>query len=138
MAKRGTRGKYTPERVKIICDAIRSLKGRLGSAKEAGIHYDTFCEWYNKKPEFTDAIKRAEEQARQKGKEVAIMSIFNAMPKQWQAGAWWLERNFDEFVKNKEDKNGVFIINNYTEEQAKEIAKQILNEPIRGSSEESK
>ena len=83
--------KYSPERTKRICEGLKSLKGRVASAEEAGINYDTFCEWM-KKPEFSEEIKKAELEMESKGEHRAIMSIFKAMENQWQAGAWWLER----------------------------------------------
>ena len=96
--------KYCQEITEQICKSLLELKGRVNAAKEAGINYDTFCEWM-KKPEFSEAIKKAESQANTKGKDVAIMSIFNAMPNQWQAAAWWLERKFKTEFSREETLN---------------------------------
>ena len=51
---------YTPERVKRICDAIERGETKETAAKIGGISISTFCEWQSKKPEFMEAIKRAE------------------------------------------------------------------------------
>ena len=95
--------KYSKEITDKICQSLKQLKGRINSCKEAGIHYDTFCEWMRKKSEFSAAIKKAESEAEITGKERAIMSIFAAMSKQWTAAAWWLERNFKEQFSQKLD-----------------------------------
>ncbi len=97
--------KYCKEITDKICESIKSLKGRIGSCKEAGISYETFLHWTKTKNEFSLAIKKAEEEAGLTGKEVAIMSIFRAMPTQWQAAAWWLERkhNFVQKVNQTID-----------------------------------
>lgn len=89
--------KYTPETVQRITAAITELKGRVQASKEAGISYDTFCRWMKEKSDFSEAIKKAEDQARVSGKEFAIMCIFKAMQEgKWQAAAWLLERKFKE------------------------------------------
>lgn len=85
-----------------ICGHLESLKGRVKACEAVGIGYDAFCEWM-KKPEFAEAVKKAEEKSLQTGKEIAIMSIFRAMPDHWQAAAWWCERKFkDEFAQRAE------------------------------------
>lgn len=90
--------KYGEEMTKKICHEIETLKGRVRACEAVSIDYTTFLEWM-KKPKFSQAIKKAEEKAGMRGKEVAIMSIFNAMPKQWTAAAWWLERRYkNEFA----------------------------------------
>ena len=59
MAQRGRQAKYTPERVRIICDAIERGETNETAAKLGGIHIATFCEWQNTKSEFAEAVKRA-------------------------------------------------------------------------------
>ena len=56
------------------------------------------------KSEFSEAIKKAEAESRDTGKEFAIKAIFKAMQDgKWQAAAWWLERKFkDEFAARTE------------------------------------
>ena len=50
---------YTPERVARICEAIERGETNETAAKIGGISITTFCEWQNKKPEFSEAVKRA-------------------------------------------------------------------------------
>jgi hypothetical protein len=45
-----------------------------------------------RKPEFAEAIKRAEDEGNKFRTEYAVASILKAMDKNWTAGAWWLER----------------------------------------------
>lgn len=110
---------YTDEErediTKQLCKFIKSSKGsvRKKATKKVGISYDTFREWWEKHPEFSESIKKAESESRQKGKEYAISMIFKNMAKSWYAGAWWLERNFpDEFGAkgNEDDSKGPFEI----------------------------
>lgn len=49
----------TPERVAKICSAIERGETNETAAKLGGIHVSTFCEWLNKYPEFSEAVKRA-------------------------------------------------------------------------------
>lgn len=58
----GRPSKYTPERVADICGHIAEGKTYADACKLAGINVDTFCTWKNEKPEFLEAIKRAEAQ----------------------------------------------------------------------------
>lgn len=94
--------KYDKEITDRICKSLVELKGRVKSAEEAGISYETFTQWL-KKPEFSEAIKKAEQESRENGKGIAIMSIFQAMPDSWQAAAWWLERQHEEFIKKEKN-----------------------------------
>ena len=59
MAKRGRQPKYTPDRVKRICDAIERGETNETAAKIGGISVSTFCEWQCSKPEFSESVKRA-------------------------------------------------------------------------------
>ena len=85
--------KYSPEIVQKIVDNIKNMKGRVGSCKAVGIEYSTFTDWMDK-PNFANIIKKAEDEFLENAKSIAIMSIFQAMSKSWQAAAWWLERNY--------------------------------------------
>lgn len=62
MAQRGRQAKYSPERVEIICSELANGSTVQAATKKAGIHVDTFYDWKNNKPEFSEAVKRAEEQ----------------------------------------------------------------------------
>lgn len=85
------RSKYTPDVVKRITDAIR-----LGATYElacnyGGISHETFHQWRNNKPEFSDAIKEAEGTA-----VVKWLALIDkaATEGSWQAAAWKLERRY--------------------------------------------
>jgi hypothetical protein len=90
------------------------LSGRVGACENVNICYDTFLDWFKKKPEFSEAIKKAEDEMNVKGKQIAIQSIFKAMQSgQWTAAAWWLERNYPKeyVVKQNIEHSGNLIIN---------------------------
>lgn len=57
--KGGRKPKYTPERVKIICDAIARGETEETAAQLAGLHPATYWRWLNEKNEFNDAVKTA-------------------------------------------------------------------------------
>ena len=101
------RSKYTQQTIDIILDGIKSNQGKCISAKNAGISYSTFCEWVNTKPEFSELIKKAEQEALENGHDTAVLCIFRAMENNiWQSAAWWLERNFPNrySLKNQDEK----------------------------------
>lgn len=92
--------KYTPETEAKICEALKAGNTRKASAEYAGISEVTFYEWI-KDPErlsftsteemslsFLSAIKKAESDA----EVYACAVIKKAMPDNWTAAAWWLER----------------------------------------------
>lgn len=68
-----------------------------------GIAYQTFLEWQDKFPEFTEALEKAD--ALCKARRVA--RILAASKKSWQAAAWYLERRYkDEYsMKTLHDVN---------------------------------
>ena len=87
----------TPERQQRIVTAISAGNSRDISAAYAGISPKTFFEWLKKGREgrggavyrdFADAIGKADAEA----EVYAVGIIRQAMPDQWQAAAWWLER----------------------------------------------
>jgi len=88
--------KYNEDIVNELCESLRKLSGRVQACKQAGVCYDTFLGWMKKYPEFVERVKKAERESRKSGKERAIACIFKAMEKSWQAGAWWLERNYPD------------------------------------------
>lgn len=61
MAKVGRKPKCTPERVKIICDAIERGETNETAAKLGGISIPTFYDWLDKNIEFSNAIKKSRE-----------------------------------------------------------------------------
>lgn len=96
--------KYEPETIERICDAIRGLQGRVRAAKAGNISYETFTVWMRTKPEFSEAVKKAERESNQTGKELAILTIFRAMQNNvWQSAAWWLERNYPNEFRNVQE-----------------------------------
>ena len=80
--------KYTPETVERICQFLKAGNTRKTSAIASGISEETFYTWMKEKLEFSESIKRAEEEA--VARNVAIIN--KAAGDTWQAAAWWLER----------------------------------------------
>lgn len=71
-----------------IIEALRGGCTREAAAGYAGIHRITLWKMTQRSATFDNACKEAEDYA----EAVAIGYIRNAMPKEWQAAAWWLER----------------------------------------------
>lgn len=89
--------KYTKQRVDIILNSLANMSSRASAAEAAGISYVTYMKWYNNMPDFKEKVDRVLEEVVERGKFIAIRCVFRAMDNnQWQAGAWWLERNFPE------------------------------------------
>jgi hypothetical protein len=84
----GRPSKYTPEVVERICYSLSLGNTRTTSVTCAGVSMPTFHTWMHEFPEFSDAIKRAEEQA----VEHYVNVIHAASGQTWQAAAWYLER----------------------------------------------
>jgi hypothetical protein len=96
---RGRPSKYTPEVVERICYSLSQGNTRTTAATCAGISMETFAVYVREFPEFSDAIKRAEEQAI----EHYVNVIHTASTQTWQAAAWYLERRRKEDF-GKQDK----------------------------------
>lgn len=84
------RTKYTPERVKQICEVLAEGNPRRTACVLAGITDETFYAWMRQHPAFSDAVAKAEQEAVRRN--VAI--IQRAAERTWQAAAWWLERRY--------------------------------------------
>ena len=84
----GRPSKYTPEVIERICYSLSQGNTRTTAATCAGVSRDTFHHWMNEFSDFSDAIKRAEEQA----VEHYVNVIHAASGQTWQAAAWYLER----------------------------------------------
>jgi len=97
--------KYDKDHIEIILKALSEKKGRVIACKLAGITYETFTKWMEDKIEFSESVKKAEKVGDEYGEEYAKASIFKAMDKYWQAGAWWLERNFPDKYRDKKEIN---------------------------------
>ena len=82
--------KYNKSTIKKITQALCDGQGRVRACKIAGIHYDTFMEWMRSKPEFAEAVKKAEATGNDKIKDICERRIIE--DKSWQSAAWWLER----------------------------------------------
>ena len=82
--------KYNKSTIKKITQALCDGQGRVRACKIAGIHYDTFMEWMCSKPEFAEAVKKAEATGNDKIKDICQRRIIE--DKSWQSAAWWLER----------------------------------------------
>lgn len=86
--------KYGKEIVDKITQALCDGQGRVRACKLAGIHYDTFMVWMRSKPEFAEAVKKAEATGNDKIKDICQRRIIE--DKSWQSAAWWLERNYQD------------------------------------------
>lgn len=80
--------KYSDEITQEICKYLRAGNTQHDSAVLAGISEETFYTWKKEKSEFSEALKKAEQEC--KSRNIAI--IQRAAEKTWQAAAWWLER----------------------------------------------
>lgn len=60
MAKRGRAPMYTPERVKIICDALARGETQDTAYRLAGISNETYYRWLKENSEFSNAVKKAQ------------------------------------------------------------------------------
>ena len=72
-----------------------------GVCKNANIVYDTFLEWIEKYPEFSEAVKKAENYGNDKIKDICKRRIIEN--DSWQSAAWWLERNYKEEYSLKQE-----------------------------------
>jgi len=89
--------KYDEEHISMIIKAIADGAGRNRAVKAAGIHYDTFVQWM-KFDEFKARVLEAEGVGMDKIKDLAKRGIIEKFNQNWQAAAWWLERNYpDEY-----------------------------------------
>lgn len=55
--------KYGKETTNRICNMIKSDSFTIAEiCSQSGITHETYCQWRNKKPEFSEAIRRAEQE----------------------------------------------------------------------------
>lgn len=96
--------KYSQEIIDEICKYLKAGNNQHDSAVLAGISDETFHVWRREKPEFSEALKKAEYEC--KARNIAF--IQKAAEKSWQASAWYLERKYnDEFaLKQINEVNG--------------------------------
>lgn len=89
--------KYCKEIVEEICGYIEKGNSHKDAATLCDISQDTFYEWKNTRPEFSEKLKKAE--AACKARVISTMQIAAQDVKTWTAAAWWLERKYkDEFA----------------------------------------
>jgi transposase len=102
--------KYTPEVGEKLCTAVRhGLTYKLAAAY-AGVHYDTLNEWRRGKPEFSDALTRAEAE----GALARMLRIEKAASDgDWRAAAWIQERRYPQdygrTVEQKVEHSGAVV-----------------------------
>jgi len=84
--------KYDPETVKVIIDAILDCMTYAGAADAGGISYETFNEWRKNHPEFSEAVLKANAEA----KRLHLKRVNQAGKRDWRASAWMLERRWPE------------------------------------------
>ncbi len=122
--------KYDNDHIEKILTALRDGLGRVRACKAVDISYETFTVWLEK-PEFSEAVKKAEQIGEDKIKDLAKRGIIEKFQDHWQAAAWWLERNYPEIYSNKtkidhtSDGKAIMGINIIvgTKEEVDEIAK---------------
>lgn len=93
------KGKYSKAIVDSICKMIEEGHTNKDAAILNRISHDTFYAWLKDKPEFSDAVKRAQA----KFKKGLLGTIQKASVKSWQAAAWILERRHkDDYALRQE------------------------------------
>ncbi len=87
--------KYTPEMREALLSWIRGGSTYTDACRLEGISYETFLQWQQKYPEFSEDIEKADALC----KQTRVATILVASKKSWQAAAWYLERRYkDEFA----------------------------------------
>lgn len=95
--------KYTEQTVESIIKSLKEGAGRVNACRHAGVHYDTFLDWMNNKPEFSEKILKAENEKNECIKQTCVQRILEASANDWRAGAWLIERKFpNEYGKRIE------------------------------------
>ena len=104
--------KYDKDHIDKIIQVISKGEGRVRACEAAGVHYSTFIDWMENKPEFSEKVKKAESVGMDAVKEMCKQKIINDAS--WQSSAWWLERNYPTEFRNRQelDHNGDGIIIN--------------------------
>lgn len=91
--------KYNKHIISKIEAALQDGQGRVRACKIANIHYSTFLDWLENKPEFSELVKKAEDCGNDKIKDICKRRIIE--DKNWQSAAWWLERNYPDHYKQR-------------------------------------
>jgi outer membrane scaffolding protein for murein synthesis (MipA/OmpV family) len=109
--------KYDKDHTDIIIKELTEGNGRVRACKASGISYETFTVWMELYSEFSESIKKAEAIGENRIMDLAKRGIIEKMQTQWQAAAWWLERNYPDQYKNKTESS----VNVHTVEMPKII-----------------
>lgn len=99
--------KYDRRHISRLLNSLAEGDGRVRACQKANVTYQTFINWMNdpskkvaqedgKEIEFFEAVEKSEECAEDLIKDLAKRSVIERMTSTWQAGAWWLERNYPE------------------------------------------
>lgn len=84
-----------------IIKSLENGEGRVRAVKAAGIEYSTFWRWMNDNENFANTVKEAEDRGNDKLKDLQKRKILEN--DSWQSGAWWLERNYPEEFRNRQE-----------------------------------
>jgi transposase-like protein len=84
--------KYTPERERLVLEAIRGGATRKAAALHAGIDEQTFYNWMRRYSSFSGLIARAEADVEVR----CVALILNAATTDPRHAEWWLERRRPE------------------------------------------
>ncbi len=84
----GRPSKFTPERAQAVLLALEGGCTRHAAAGAADVHYSTLVRWIGEHAEFRAEVEKAEDRAEAR----FTAAVLQAVPDNWQAAAWWLER----------------------------------------------
>lgn len=101
MKKMARPPKYNPQTVQIILDAIRDCMTYASAAEAGGISYDTFNEWRKHHAEFSEAVLKANADA----KLALLRQVKAATKRDWRSAAWMLEHRFPDEFGGKDNVN---------------------------------
>ena len=79
----------TPERERVILQALSLGLTRKAAAESSGIAYNTFARWVQTFGDFREEVAKAESRAEAR---FSARILEAAEGGTWQAAAWWLER----------------------------------------------
>lgn len=99
---------YTEEVGQKIAEMVAVGTPAYIAAQAVGIHRDTFYNWLNRHPTFSELVKRA--QAEAVNERVQIILDAARSGKNWTAAAWHLERQYpEEFGIKPADKPNITV-----------------------------
>lgn len=85
--------KYSEEITEKICKLLKKGNTITTTCEAVGIHKDTFYEWLKKKPDFTDAIKKAQ--------SIADKKVENALFKMATGTFKYIENHYESIIIDK-------------------------------------